>query len=117
MDHNMVLSYDYSNQNRRRRQTNAPPSRAILMAMAVRRCHTEHISQCSMTRASRKSLDAAIGQLLAPYCPGGRQGDSKQNDDATCTHFAGHFDGRGDVAVLYRAHCPMEEVCGFHKSH
>ena len=33
----MVLSYDYSNQNRRRRQTNAPPSRAISIAMAVRR--------------------------------------------------------------------------------
>jgi hypothetical protein len=29
----------------------------------------------------RKPLDAAIGQLLAPYCPGGHQGDSKQNND------------------------------------
>ena len=27
----------------------------------------------------RKPLDAAIGQLLNPYCPGGRQGDNKQN--------------------------------------
>ncbi len=29
----------------------------------------------------RKPLDAAIGQLLAPYCPSGRQGNSKQNND------------------------------------
>ena len=64
-----------------------------------------------------KPLDATIGQLLAQYCPGGRQGDSKRCNDATCTHFAGHFDGRGDAAVWYRVHCPMEEVCGFHKSH
>ena len=35
MDHNMVLSYDYSTQIRQQLQTNAPLSRAILMAMAV----------------------------------------------------------------------------------
>ncbi len=29
----------------------------------------------------RKPLDAAIGQLLAPYCPSGHQGNSKQNND------------------------------------
>ena len=28
-----------------------------------------------------KLLDAAIGQILAPYWPGGRQGNSKQNND------------------------------------
>jgi hypothetical protein len=28
-----------------------------------------------------KPLDAAIGQLLAPYCPSGCQGNSKQNDN------------------------------------
>jgi len=48
----MVRSCDCSNQNRRRRRTNAPPSRPITMAMAVRRCHMECIAQCSMTRAS-----------------------------------------------------------------
>jgi hypothetical protein len=65
----------------------------------------------------RKPLDAAIGRLLAPYRPGGRHGDNQQNDDAKCTHFAGHFDGHRDAAVLYRAHRLMEEVRGFHKSH
>jgi hypothetical protein len=53
----------------------------------------------------------------APYCLGGHQGDSKRYDDATCTHFAGHFDGRGDATVQYQAYRPMEEVRGFHKSH
>ena len=64
----------------------------------------------------RKPLDAAIGRLLAPYCPGGHQGDSKWNVNATCTHFAGHIDGRGNAAVWYHAHRPMEENHGFHKS-
>ena len=40
-----------------------------------------------------------------------------ENNDAKCTHFAGHFDGHCDAAVLYRVHCLMEEVRGFHKSH
>jgi len=48
----MVLSYDYSNRNRRQWQTNAPPLLAISMALAVCRCHTERITWCSMTRAS-----------------------------------------------------------------
>ena len=68
----------------------------------------------------RKPLDAAIGQLPAPYLPGGRQGDNQlKNDYATCTHFdfVGHFDDHHDAAVLYCAHPLMEGVCGFHKSH
>ncbi len=50
-----------------------------------------------------KPLDAAIGRLLALYCPGGRQGD-KQYEGATCVHFADHFDGHGGAPVLYTAH-------------
>ena len=46
----------------------------------------------------RKPLDAAIGQLLAPYCPGGRQGDNQQNNDAKYPPFASHFDRRRFVA-------------------
>jgi hypothetical protein len=65
----------------------------------------------------RKPLDAAIGQLLTPYRLGGHQGDRKQNNDVTCTHFDGHFDDHRNAAVLNRAHRPMEEVRGFHKSH
>ena len=50
------------------------------------------------------ALDAAIRQLLAPYCPGGHQGDGKQNIDEKFTHFAGCFDGHDGVPVRYRAH-------------
>ncbi len=76
MGHNIVLSYNYSNQNKRWRRTDAPPLRAISMGMAVCWCNTERISQCSMTRLHRKPLDAAIGQLLALYYPGARQGNN-----------------------------------------
>jgi hypothetical protein len=34
-----------------------------------------------------------------------------------CTKFAGHFDGRGGAPVRYRAHCSIEEVQGFTRSH
>jgi hypothetical protein len=34
-----------------------------------------------------------------------------------CTNFAGHFDCRDDAPVQYHAHCPMEEVQGFGRSH
>ncbi len=62
-------------------------------------------------------LDTAIGRLLDPYRLDGRQGDSKQNNNVSYTHFDGHFGGHRDAVVLYRAHRPMEEVQGFHVSH
>jgi len=34
-------------------------------------------------------MDAAIGRLLAPYRPGGCQGDNQLIDYETCTHFVG----------------------------
>ena len=75
------------------------------------------------TGLHRKPLDSAIGRLLAPYCPGDRQGRNQQNNDDTNTMyystFAAHFDvdGRGGAPVLYRVHRLMEEVHGFLKSH
>ena len=57
-----------------------------------------------------KPLDASI-------CLGGRRGDSKQNNDVLCTPFDDHFNGFCDVVVLYHAHCLIEVVKGFHKSH
>ncbi len=64
----------------------------------------------------QKPLDAAIGQLLAPYSPGSHQGDSKQNEDANYVHFADHFEVIA-VRRYYCVHHQMDEVCGFHKSH
>ena len=46
-------------------------------------------------------LNLAIGRLLAPYRPGGRQGDNQHSDNAKYTHFDGHFNGDRDAAVLY----------------
>ncbi len=46
-----------------------------------------------------KPLDAAIGQLLASYCPSGRQGDRQTNDDEKYTYFAGHVGGHGNLPV------------------
>jgi hypothetical protein len=49
----------------------------------------------------QKPLDAAIGQLFALYCSRRCHGNSKQNNNVKCTHFAGRFDGRGGAPVLY----------------
>jgi len=64
----------------------------------------------------QKPLDTAIGRLIPPYHPGGCQGDNQQNNDATCTQFAGRFDGPNGGPVLCCMHHRMEEVHGFHKS-
>jgi len=91
MDHNMVLSYDYSNRNRRRRRTNAPPPRAILMAMAVRRCHMERISQCSMTRASSEATGCrhwvTTRSVLPRWPPGQQQTKRRCNMYPLCWPF------------------------------
>ena len=55
-----------------------------------------------------KTLNSAIGRLLSPYCPGSRQEHNQHNDEQHAPPFASHFDGRGDAAVLYPAHRPME---------
>jgi hypothetical protein len=81
------------------------------MAMVVRQCDTERIAQCSMTRASPEATERRH------RATGSRQGDNQHSDNAKYTHFDGHFDGDRNAAVVYRAHRPMEEVHGFHKSH
>jgi hypothetical protein len=116
MDHTIVLSYDYAKRNWRRQQTNMH-LRCRPFQWPCGGVETKHVAlpNTACPGLQRKPLDAAIRQLLAPYRPGCRQGDSKQNKDAICTHFDGHFDGHHDVAVLYCAHRSMEEVCCFHK--
>jgi hypothetical protein len=49
-------------------------SLAVLLATTIRCCNIEHISQYGRSRATLMSLDAAIRQVFAPYCPGRRQG-------------------------------------------
>jgi hypothetical protein len=64
-----------------------------------------------------KPLDTAIGQLLIPDHPSGRQGNSKQKNGKKWTSFAGHFDGHGGAPVHYRMYRLMEEVQGFTRKH
>jgi hypothetical protein len=45
---------------------NAPPSRAILMAMTMRRCDAKRIAQCSMSMAT---LEATGRHHWASICP------------------------------------------------
>jgi hypothetical protein len=66
---------------------------------------------------SGKPLDAAMGQLLAPYHPSSRQANSKQNNDKKWTNFDGHFDVCGGALVQYHVHLLMENVQGFGRSH
>jgi hypothetical protein len=91
-----------------------PPPLAILIAAGA-------IQSASPDEACPglhwKPLDATIGQLLAPHCPGRLQDDSKQNNSDKCTNFAGRFAGHGGTTLLYHTHCPMKEVQVFHRSH
>jgi len=79
----MVLSYDYSSQIRRRQQTNAPPSRAKSMAMAVRRWDTERIAQCSITGVSPEATGRCHRATTRSVSPCGRQGDNQPNNNGT----------------------------------
>ena len=56
--------------------------RAILMAMQIRRYDAECIAQYSRSRATLDALDAGIGQVFTPYCPGGRHGHQLDALDA-----------------------------------
>ena len=67
-----------------------------------------------------KPLDAAIVQLLSPYCPGDRQGPiqtSKKHNKNKCTSLAGHFDVQGDAPVQYRGNQLMRRAQHFNWSH
>ena len=81
MDHIMVLSYDYSNWNRRRRRTNAPPPRAISMAMAVRRWEAARIDQWRRSRAFIKATKRhhwVTTRSVSPRRPPGQQQTKQQ---------------------------------------
>jgi hypothetical protein len=43
--------------------------------------------------------------------------DVKIDDAKKYTHFAGNFHCHGDVAVKFGAHCPIEHISGFTRSH
>ena len=62
----------------------APCPRPILIPMAVHRCNTKHIAQCSMPRATLEATGcqhwATTGSAL-PQCPPGQQADKQQSNN------------------------------------
>jgi hypothetical protein len=78
----MVLGYDYSKQKRRWRQRNAPHLPAILKATAVRRCDTDGIAWCGMSRATPEATGRqhrATTRSVLPQWPPGQQAYKQQS--------------------------------------
>ena len=61
----------------------------------------------------RKPLDVAIEQLLTPYCLGGRQGDSKQNNNESCTHCGTIPHASPDGGGLGLSYKPLNTAIGW----
>jgi hypothetical protein len=87
------------------------------MAMAVRRCNTKRIAQCSMSSYSGSHLMPPLGDYWLLIALAAARATGKQTTINKYTNKAGRFDGHGDAPVRNHAHRPMEEVQGFTRSH
>jgi hypothetical protein len=59
----------------------------------------------------------ASGNYLLRIAPAATRATGKQTTINKYTYKAGHFNGHGNAPVHNRAHCPMEEVQSFTRSH
>jgi hypothetical protein len=59
----------------------------------------------------------ASGNYLLCIAPAAARATGMQTTINKHTCKDGHFDGHGDAPVRNRAHCPMEEVQSFNRSH
>ncbi len=78
----MVLGYNYSKQKRRWWQTNAPHPPAVSMVMMVRRCNTDGIVQCGMSRATPEATGRwhrVTTCSVLPQRPPGQQAYKQQS--------------------------------------
>jgi hypothetical protein len=66
---------------------------------------------------SRSHWMLASGNYLLRIAPAAARATGKQTTINKYTYKAGHFDGHGNAPVRNRAHCLMEEVQGFTRSH
>jgi hypothetical protein len=66
---------------------------------------------------SRSHWMPALGDYLLCIAPAATRATGKQTTTNKYTYKAGCFDGHGNVPVSNRAHCLMEEVQGFTRSH
>jgi hypothetical protein len=75
----MVFSNQYVKQKRPRGQINAPPLRAILMAMQARWINTEGVAQCGMSRATLEVIGCCYWVTTLSVLP--RQPPGQQQTD------------------------------------
>jgi hypothetical protein len=66
---------------------------------------------------SGSHLTLASGNYLLCIAPAAARATGKQTTINKYTYKAGHFDGHGNAPVGNCAHCPMEEVQSFTRSH
>ncbi len=82
MDHNMVFGYGYCRWPKQWWYQHVPPTLAILMAMAVCRCNTKCIAQCSMSRVTQEATgcrqQATTCSVLPQWLPG-QQANKQQS--------------------------------------
>ncbi len=82
MDYNMVFGYSYCWWPKRRWYQHVPLTLAISMAMAVHRCNTKNIAQCSMSRATLETTGCrhwVTTCSLLPQRPPGQQANKQQS--------------------------------------
>ncbi len=82
MDHNMVFGYGYCQWQNWQWYQHVPLPLAILMAVAVRWCHTKGIAQCSMSRATPEATGRqhrATTHSISPQRPPGQQANKQQS--------------------------------------
>ncbi len=78
----MVFGYGYCWWLKQQWYQHVPPTLAILMAMAVRRCNTKHIAQCSMSRATPEATGChhrATTHSILPQRSPGQQANKQQS--------------------------------------
>ena len=80
----MYFSYGYSRQIINNRN-DAAALLDISMAMRIRRYSAERIAQYGRSRATLDAtVDAAIGQVFLPHCPGGHHGHQFRRKKSSC---------------------------------
>ncbi len=78
----MVFGYGYCWWPTQQWHQHVPPTLAILMAMAVRRCNTMCIAQCSMSRATREATGRChwvTTHSVLPQRPPGQQANKQKS--------------------------------------
>jgi hypothetical protein len=77
----MAFGYGYCRRHFLQWHQNVPPLSAILMAMAVSRCDTQRIAQCSMSRATPEATGHRNWETtcsVSPQRPPGQQQTKQQ---------------------------------------